>query len=264
MSATLDAIRRHSSTAIGIARSFYRKLPKHVPLGDIEQAALIGLWRWKTKHPDETAEGWLHGLRVRIRGAIVDELRRQDWRPRAYKGERIAAKLLAWDQIDPEWEQHMAAPGEDPEQACARRQRETLVNEARRGLTNPRHAKVIDLAFYREQRQPDIGKRFGVSAARVSQLQSAALKKMEPRLRAHLKGEIEMVTTLPEDGMDLRAELGRYQNWMVQQALIRANGNKARAAKLLGLERTTLIEMMKRSGVLRPLVKCGAKPAEGV
>ena len=40
--------------------------------------------------------------------------------------------------------------------------------------------------------------------------------------------------------------------------------NKAKAAKLLKIERTTLVEMMKRGGVLRPLAKCRELPPEEV
>lgn len=54
-------------------------------------------------------------------------------------------------------------------------------------------------------------------------------------------------STLPEAGIDLNGELLRYRDWLIEQALIRSLGNKAKAARLLGLKRTTLIEMLKRS-----------------
>lgn len=58
---------------------------------------------------------------------------------------------------------------------------------------------------------------------------------------------IEAVTaTLPEEGLDLPAEMARYQAWLVDQALIRTNGNRAGAARLLGINRTTLVEMLRR------------------
>ena len=53
-------------------------------------------------------------------------------------------------------------------------------------------------------------------------------------------------SVLPEDGLDLIAELARYQQWMVDQAMARTLGNRAQAAKLLGLNRTTLVEMLRR------------------
>lgn len=51
---------------------------------------------------------------------------------------------------------------------------------------------------------------------------------------------------LPEAGVDLFAMLEQIHRSLVEQALTRSRGNKARAARLLGLNRTTLVEQMKR------------------
>jgi hypothetical protein len=53
-------------------------------------------------------------------------------------------------------------------------------------------------------------------------------------------------STLPDEGINLTAELERYRDWMIEQALTRTLGNKQQAANLLGLNRTTLVEMLKR------------------
>lgn len=53
-------------------------------------------------------------------------------------------------------------------------------------------------------------------------------------------------STLPDEGIDLAMELERYRDWMIGQALTRTLGNKQQAANLLGLNRTTLVEMLKR------------------
>jgi DNA-binding NtrC family response regulator len=52
----------------------------------------------------------------------------------------------------------------------------------------------------------------------------------------------------------LRHELQRYQEWLVDQALIRTNGNRAAAARLLGIKRTTLIMMLRPKGCAQPRV----------
>jgi sigma-54 dependent transcriptional regulator, flagellar regulatory protein len=54
---------------------------------------------------------------------------------------------------------------------------------------------------------------------------------------------------LPESGIDLRAVVERYENTLIVQALERTGRNKNRAAQLLGLNRTTLVEMLKRKGL---------------
>ncbi len=51
---------------------------------------------------------------------------------------------------------------------------------------------------------------------------------------------------LPEDGMDLRATLGELEDRMIRQAILATSGNKNQAARLLGLNRTTLVEKLKK------------------
>ncbi len=60
-------------------------------------------------------------------------------------------------------------------------------------------------------------------------------------------GRIE--ASLPEVGIDLKAAIDAYESAMVRQALERSGGNKKRAAELLGLNRTTLVEMLKRKRI---------------
>ena len=54
------------------------------------------------------------------------------------------------------------------------------------------------------------------------------------------------LAALPDAGIDLRAAVEEFESNLVRQALARTNGNKNRAAQLLGLNRTTLVEMVKR------------------
>ena len=59
----------------------------------------------------------------------------------------------------------------------------------------------------------------------------------------------ETPIVLPEDGTDLRAMLEAVEARMIEEALERTNGNKNRAAELLGLNRTTLVEKLRRKRV---------------
>jgi sigma-54 specific flagellar transcriptional regulator A len=52
--------------------------------------------------------------------------------------------------------------------------------------------------------------------------------------------------SLPDLGIDLRQAVEQYENQLILQALERTGWNKQRAAQLLKLNRTTLIEMLKR------------------
>ena len=49
-------------------------------------------------------------------------------------------------------------------------------------------------------------------------------------------------SALPTDGIDLRAAVEQYENDLIRQALFKTGRNKNRAAQLLGLNRTTLVE----------------------
>ena len=57
---------------------------------------------------------------------------------------------------------------------------------------------------------------------------------------------------LPEQGIDLREHLLAIERELVQQALTRANGTVAQAARLLNLRRTTLVERLRKLGFTEP------------
>jgi DNA-binding NtrC family response regulator len=54
---------------------------------------------------------------------------------------------------------------------------------------------------------------------------------------------------LPEGGIDLRAAVEEFETKLIVDALTRTGGNKNRAAQLLRLNRTTLVEMVKRKQI---------------
>ena len=54
---------------------------------------------------------------------------------------------------------------------------------------------------------------------------------------------------LPDAGLDLRNAVESFENELIRQALERTQGNKKQAASLLGLNRTTLVEMLKRKRI---------------
>ncbi len=58
---------------------------------------------------------------------------------------------------------------------------------------------------------------------------------------------------LAEKGVDLKAVVTAFENHLVDQALARTNGNKNRASQLLGLNRTTLVEKLRKRGMITPL-----------
>ena len=58
---------------------------------------------------------------------------------------------------------------------------------------------------------------------------------------------------LPHSGVDLKAIVAAFENHLVDQALVRTNGNKNRASELLCMNRTTLVEKLRKRGMIIPL-----------
>ena len=57
---------------------------------------------------------------------------------------------------------------------------------------------------------------------------------------------------LPPGGIDLKEHLGMLETTLIRQALDECDGVVARAAKLLGMRRTTLVEKMRKYDISRP------------
>lgn len=62
------------------------------------------------------------------------------------------------------------------------------------------------------------------------------------KANSHYKNE----NILPNEGVDLKNYLFKIETSLIKQALEKTQGNKNKAAKLLGLNRTTLIEKLKK------------------
>jgi transcriptional regulator with GAF, ATPase, and Fis domain len=59
----------------------------------------------------------------------------------------------------------------------------------------------------------------------------------------------EQFIRFSEDGINLSREVEQYEKHLIMEALRKANGVTSRAAQLLHLNRTTLVEKLKRKGV---------------
>jgi len=69
---------------------------------------------------------------------------------------------------------------------------------------------------------------------------------------ARLAAVAAAATGTPGDHIDLAATLSRIEATLIARAMKAANGNKTRAAEALGLNRTTLIDKLKRVGTDPP------------
>lgn len=74
---------------------------------------------------------------------------------------------------------------------------------------------------------------------------SIEVSDLPPEIQA---AQVPVVPTVdfPDDGVDLPDLIGQIERDLIQRALVRSGGNKAAAAELLRLKRTTLVEKLKR------------------
>ena len=59
-------------------------------------------------------------------------------------------------------------------------------------------------------------------------------------------GRHSQITDIPSDGLDLRAHLVDIERELIRRALDQSNGTVAKAARLLNLRRTTLVEKLRK------------------
>ena len=67
-----------------------------------------------------------------------------------------------------------------------------------------------------------------------------------------LERDIMSEPLLPTEGIDLRDAVERFENALIRQALERSGWNKNRAAAILQMNRTTLVEKLKKRGWMSP------------
>src|SRR5437870_4851036 len=72
-----ELIRRYVPVVQQIVGGFQRRLPRSVLRDDLVAAGMCGLWDAIRKHGQNRSERFDWYVRVRIRGAILDELRAQ-------------------------------------------------------------------------------------------------------------------------------------------------------------------------------------------
>jgi two-component system response regulator AtoC len=72
---------------------------------------------------------------------------------------------------------------------------------------------------------------------------------LPPNLRTSVIDLESATLELPSAGVDLRTLLAQLEEKLIGQALERTGGNKNRAAELLGMNRTTLVEKLRRRNV---------------
>jgi len=169
-----------------------RKLPPNVLRDDLVAAGTIGLIDALRRSADRSA-GFDWYARIRIRGAVVDELRAQDWlsrraRNRASKaqaqGESGGTSFVGFDDL-PEAralalaDETVTGPHHAVEQRMQRQALERAVAEL-----PEREASIVAWHYFEGVAFKDIAARLGVSEPRISQLHARAMGRLRELLGA--------------------------------------------------------------------------------
>jgi RNA polymerase sigma factor for flagellar operon FliA len=171
-----------------IAGGFQRKLPRNVLREDLVAAGMSGLWDAIRRHPDGGDDSFEWYVRVRIRGAILDELRAQDWLPRRARAAAEAnvgtdayvppPSVVRIDDVS-EWEQnrYLADASSSESAVAAKFTQETLVKAVE--LLPERERHIVSSHYFRGVKFKDLGAELGVSEPRISQLHSRAIARLK-------------------------------------------------------------------------------------
>jgi RNA polymerase sigma factor for flagellar operon FliA len=82
--------------ARGFARACAAKLPYHLDRDDLQSAGVLGYLRAAARYDISKGASFRGFCAVRIRGAVLDELRRWDWAPRSvHKSNRRITRVTA-------------------------------------------------------------------------------------------------------------------------------------------------------------------------
>jgi len=96
-----ELVRTHAALVKRIAWHLKGRLPASVELGDLIQAGMIGLLEAAKNYAPGRAANFETFAGIRIRGAMLDELRKTDWTPRSvYR--RLRDAMEAMRQIEAE------------------------------------------------------------------------------------------------------------------------------------------------------------------
>lgn len=219
----IDLVGRYTELVKRIAYHLKARLPDHVQLDDLIQAGMIGLLEAHENYDCGRGANFETFAGIRIRGAMIDEVRRGDWTPRSVhrNGRRLeeamrsAQSRLGRPPQDREVARELGIPLEDYhallDDSVGHKlvsYEETLDNgESGEPGSGPdisalfestafrealsaaithlpeREQLILSLYYDQELNLKEVGRVIGVGESRVSQLMSQATL----RLRAHLQ-----------------------------------------------------------------------------
>ncbi len=188
-----ELIREHMPLVKIFARRFSRRLPPSVAHDDLLGAGALGLIDSVVRRRGSDESSFACYTRIRIRGAIFDELRSHDWLPRrsrsvdrsAIEGEPHPVAVIHFDDL-PAGSDRTPADNSgtgDPLEILSRKRAADLLKQEL-GQLPERDRLVLHLHYFKGMRLKEIGRLLGVSEARISQIHHRALHQLRPKVKS--------------------------------------------------------------------------------
>jgi RNA polymerase sigma factor for flagellar operon FliA len=169
-----------------VVRQLARRLPANVQRDDLIAAGICGLVDSLRRNGGDGGAAFAWYARTRIRGAIFDELRAQDWlsrRARAATTPETTASFVSFEDVAASDEEvRLGLAGcVDPSEAIEARSQQRALARALERLPE-RERTVVARYYFEGKRLKDIGAELGVSEPRISQLLARALERLRDLL----------------------------------------------------------------------------------
>ena len=188
-----ELIRKHMPLVHKLARRMAMRAPASIVPDDLLSAGTYGLVDSVIRNRGDDGASFACYVRMRIRGAIYDELRANDWLPRRARqknqpepesGPPRPVAVIRFDDLPagPEATPATKEIDSDPFEALTRKRARKNLYDALSELPE-RDRLVVHLHYFKGMQIREIGRFLGVSEARISQIHHRALGRIRPFLK---------------------------------------------------------------------------------
>jgi RNA polymerase sigma factor FliA len=179
-----ETVTQHLHLVHGVVHRLARRLPPNVERDDLVAAGTFGLVEALQRNHGSQGPTFAWYARTRIRGAVVDELRAQDWlsrraRDRATSDKAaggVGAAFVSLEETGLSAEAELASCADPAAEAEAKSDRRALSRALAR--LPDRERRVITMHYFEGAKLKTIGASLGVSEPRVSQLHARAIAQL--------------------------------------------------------------------------------------
>lgn len=168
-----ELIRQYRGLVLFYVGEISARVPPWVDRDDLTSAGMVGLLQARRSFNPDRGVNFVTFARLRIRGAVYDELRRAHPMGRAALGHGVTVEPRA-DAIE-------RVDDSSPDAGLLRREQSAHLHEAVDALP-PRLRYVVNGYYFEHRQAKDLAVDLGVSAPRVSKMHAEALSHLRNTL----------------------------------------------------------------------------------